>query len=148
MRPVLGLILVALATAPALGCGASQSGPNDIQRELASVDARLRGAWLLASFAPEMPLEPTMQALLGFQYERLLVTFDGHRLVADSPGIHADRAYQIAQVVGDDFKVVSYDDQGVPYESWCRFAPDGTLTVRSETPPWRGVATLHRAPGR
>lgn len=145
MRTVLAFAFVALTTATALGCGGSPAGPNDIQRELASVDARLRGAWKLASFAPEMPLEPTMQALLSFQYDRLVVRFDGKRFVADSPGLHADRAYQIAQVVGDDFKVVSWDDQGVPYESWCRFAPDGSLNVRSETAPWRGVATLHRA---
>jgi hypothetical protein len=85
-----------------------------------------------------------MQALLAFQYGRLVVRFDGHRLVADSPGIHADRAYTIRQVIGDRFQAVSYDDQGVPYESWCELMPDGTLQVRSETAPWRGIATLRR----
>jgi hypothetical protein len=145
MRRALVLVLVALGSAsPSLGCGGADHGPDDIQRALASVDARLRGAWRLVSFTPETSLEPTMQALLAFQYGRLVVRFDGHRLVADSPGIHADRAYTIRQVIGDRFQAVSYDDQGVPYESWCELMPDGTLQVRSETTPWRGIATLRR----
>lgn len=143
----LALLPASAAGALSLGCGGARGpGQADASAEaIASVDARTRGAWLLQSFVPDTPLEPMLQTMLDFQFGRLVIRLDGKRLVAESPGVHVDRAYRISEVKGDQFKLTSLDAQGVPYESTCMFLPDGRVEIHSTTSPWRGVALVSRA---
>ncbi|MEP7125682.1 MAG: hypothetical protein ABJE95_32430 [Byssovorax sp.] len=138
------LAVITLA-ATNLGCASAPPvAPADLAaRAVASAGAQLKGSWTLQSFRPETSLEPMLQAMLDFQYGRLKAVFDGQRMVADSVGIHVDRAYQISEVQGDEFKLTSFDAQGVPYEAICSFL-DGKLQVHSTTDPWRGYALLTR----
>jgi hypothetical protein len=82
--------------------------------------------------------------MLTAQYTTMAIRFDGKRVTADSPSVHVTRAYQIAEAYGDHFKLVSFDDQGIPYESACDFIGEAALELHSETDPWRGVATLRK----
>src|SRR5689334_22945452 len=86
-----------------LGCSGgkeARSPEAEAQAAIASVDSRIRGAWVLQSFVPEEPLEPMLNAMLQFQFGRLVVRLDGKRLVAESPGIHVERTYQITEEIG------------------------------------------------
>lgn len=142
--PAVALLLLGLAAA---GCGGVQDAPGPDAAAIAIRQAsdRLRGAWKLQSFQPETPLEPMLQALLQMQYQVLTVHFDGTRVRAESPGIHFNRPYEVKEANGDRFKLVSYDESGVPYESHCEFAPNETLVIYSQTSPWRGVGTMRRS---
>jgi hypothetical protein len=143
--------IVGIASPLAVGCSRgkdARSAESEAQAQAqaeADVNARLRGAWILQSFVPETPLDPMLAALLESQYGRLLIRLDGKRLVAESVGIHVDRAYRVSEIWVDRFKLSVFDDQGVPYESICTFLPNGTVDVRSRTSPWRGVALVSRA---
>jgi hypothetical protein len=148
LRPVhVAALVLGLAAA---GCGPSPgaSSPDVSAQAIAGVDARLHGPWRLAKFTPETPLEPMLEALVQFQYSSMVVRFDKARMRADSPGVHIDRAYRISEVMGDRFKLTSYDEQGVPYDTACNFVDGSTVEVVSMTPPWRGVAILRRAPAQ
>lgn len=135
---------VAVLALTGAGCAAKKIPPADLAaRAAVDADKQLRGSWTLQSFRPDVPLEPMLQAMLDFQYGRLTATFDGKRMVADSIGIHVDRAYQISEATGGEFKMTSFDDQGVPYEGICNFV-EGKLQVHSTTDPWRGYALLTR----
>jgi hypothetical protein len=147
-RIAAALLALFCAQSPLLtSCSRAKSAnqADGAAQAIADVDARIRGAWVLERFVPDTPLEPMLQAMLDFQFGRLVVRFDGKRLVADSTGIHVDRAYRISEVTGDQFKLTSFDDQGVPYDSICMFLSDGTVEVHSTTSPWRGVALVRRA---
>jgi len=131
--------------AGALGCGptaGSQSSAVDVTQETSK---RLEGDWRLIRFVPAEPLSATLQVMLDYQYQVMVVRIGGGRIVAESPGVHFDRRYEVREVQGDVFKLISYDEGGVPYQSWCRFEPDGIhLSVQSLSAPWRGNATLAR----
>jgi hypothetical protein len=143
------LLCAALGAASPLaqGCGgrAEARAPDAEARAVAEIDTRLRGAWVLQSFTSETPLEPMLEALLQFQFGRLVARLDGKRLVAESSGIHVDRAYRVSEVAGDQFKLTTYDDEGVPYESVCTFLPDGAVQIHSLTSPWKGMGLVRRA---
>lgn len=135
----------AVLAAQAGGCGSSASRGPDAGAAISSIDARLRGSFRLVRFEPEVPLEPMLASMLEFQYAHLVVRFDGKRILADSPGLHVDRAYEIRDPAWDRFKLVSYDEAGVAYEALCEFSGQEELIVHAQTPPWKGVATLRRA---
>ncbi|WP_437662361.1 hypothetical protein [Sorangium sp. So ce1182] len=143
------LLLVAGAAALAAqvaGCGSGAvQGSGGTAAEIASIDARLRGTFRLVRFDPEMPLEPMLASMLEFQYAHLVIRFDGDRILADSPGVHVDRAYEIREPAWNRFKLISYDEAGVAYEAVCEFSGEKELIVYAQTPPWKGVATLRRA---
>ncbi|WP_438021876.1 hypothetical protein [Sorangium sp. So ce233] len=142
------LLLVACAAlaAPAAGCGSGGAqASGGAAAEIASIDARLRGTFRLVRFDPEMPLEPMLASMLEFQYAHLVIRFDGQRILADSPGLHVDRAYEIREPAWNRFKLISYDEAGVAYEAVCEFSGEKELIVYAQTPPWKGVATLRRA---
>jgi hypothetical protein len=136
------VLLAALAGA----CAHGQEGPppDNSAQAIATVDARLKGHWKLDRFQPIEPLGPMLDTLLQFQYQNLAITLDGKRLVADSPGLHIDRAYQVKEAEGDRFKVVVWDDQGVPVESSCNFLQSGQVEASVRSDPWRGTATLRK----
>jgi hypothetical protein len=120
------------------------ASPDAAMVAKASAEARLRGAWKLRDFRPEKPLDPMSAAFVQFQCGNLVVRFDRGRFVAESPGVHVDRAFQIIQADGDQFRAVSYDDQGVAYDAAGTFVQADTLQINSWSEPWRGVATLSR----
>jgi hypothetical protein len=134
---------LALMVAP-LGCGHTGTPLPTDAIALAGADARLHGAWKLAGFRPERPLDPMIRAFVEFQYNTLVVRFEGGRLLAQSPGVNVDRSYRITEADGNRFKMTSFDPQGVPYDAVCTFVQPDTLEVSSWTEPWRGVATLQR----
>jgi hypothetical protein len=137
---------LALAAALCGGCGHGGARPPESSAAaIASIDARLRGTFHLVRFVPEVPLEPMLAAMLEAQYATLVIRFDGKRISADSPTVHVIRAYEILEPQGDRFKLVAYDEAGVPYESTCELSETGDLLVYAQTPPWKGVATLRRA---
>ncbi|WP_437497617.1 hypothetical protein [Sorangium sp. So ce1099] len=143
------LLLVAGAAvlaAQVAGCGSGGAqGSGGTAAEIASIDARLRGTFRLVRFDPEMPLEPMLASMLEFQYAHLVIRFNGDRILADSPGLHVDRAYEIREPAWNRFKLISYDEAGVAYEAVCEFSGEKELIVYAQTPPWKGVATLRRA---
>ncbi|WP_437805943.1 hypothetical protein [Sorangium sp. So ce1078] len=142
---LLAVACAAVLAAQAAGCGSSVSQGPDAAAAIASIDARLRGSFRLVRFEPEVPLEPMLASMLEFQYAHLIVRFDGERIIADSPGLHVDRAYEIRDPVWDRFKLISYDEAGIAYEALCEFSDQGELIVHAQTPPWKGIATLRRA---
>lgn len=139
------MVTLALAAGSALsGCGGAQAaGPSDAA-VIADLDTRLHGAWTFLGFRPERPLDPMAQAFVAFQSGNLTVRLERGRMIAESPGVHVDRAYRLHDVTGDQFKMTVYDEQGVPYEAVCTFTRPGVLEVSSWTDPWRGVATFQR----
>ena len=145
-RFLAALTAVVLAAAPACGGSQEPAGPDAAAMAIKAAGDRLRGNWKLVQFVPETPLEPMLQALLQMQYQSLTVIFDGTRVRAESPGIHFNRPYLVKEANGDRFKLVSFDESGVPYESQCEFGQGDTLVVYSQTAPWRGVGTMRRAP--
>ena len=131
------------------GCSSGLTGPTSAEVAAASIkatDERLRGSWRLVSFVPETPLGPALQAMLEFQYQALVIRFEGGRIKAESPGIHFDRRYEVREVKGDRFTLISYEDGGIPYSSVCEFGPNETLLIYSQDAPWKGVGTIRRAP--
>ena len=131
------------------GCSSAPTGATTAEMTAASiraVDERLRGSWRLVSFVPETPLGPALQAMLEYQYQAMVIRFEGGRIKAESPGIHFDRRYEVREVKGDRFTLISYEDGGIPYASVCEFGPNETLIVYSQDAPWKGVGTLRRAP--
>jgi hypothetical protein len=124
--------------------GPALSPAEQNARAVASIDARLRGPWTLQRFDPVTPLEPVLQGLLDLHKGRLVARFDGQRMIADSIALHVERKYQISEVAGGQFKLTTFDDQGVPYDSVCTFRDASTIDVSSASPPWRGVAVVTR----
>ncbi len=135
---VAGVLALALTGA---GCGAAPGGPADAFA-LARIDERLHGAWTLQSYRPATPLDPMAQAFVAFQYNNLTVRLDHGRIHAESPGVRLDRGYRLHDGYGDQFKLTSFDDQGVAYDAVCTFVRPDLLEVNSWTDPWRGVATF------
>jgi hypothetical protein len=137
---------LALALAGAVsGCGGAQAGGPSDAAVLADLDTRLHGSWRFLGFRPERPLDPMAQAFVAFQNGNLTVRLERGRMIAESPGIHVDRAYRLHDAAGEQFKMTSFDEQGVAYEAVCAFTRPDVLEVTSWTDPWRGVATFQRA---
>ena len=140
-------IAVVIATAFALaggGCGGAQTGGPPDAIVLARIDERLHGAWKLTGYRPATPLDPMAQAFVAFQYGNLMVRLERGRLLADSPGVHLSRSYRLRDGYGDQFKLTSFDEQGVAYDAVGTFVRPDVLEVNSWTDPWRGVATFQK----
>jgi hypothetical protein len=140
---------LALAAALAvLGAGCS-NGPaatpvDQKARAVAAVDVRLRGAWILQGFTPETALEPMLVPMLQFQFGQMVIKLDGKNMVADSPGLHIERTYQITDAQGDQFQLLTFDEQGVSYPANGIFVGDNDIRFRSTTTRWKGEGTLQR----
>jgi hypothetical protein len=137
---VTGLLL---AAALLVSCAGSHGGADDPARQIAAVNQRLLGTWLLVDFQPEVPLEPMLAQLLSMQMGRLTAQLDGGRLVATGLGVQATRTYRIDEASMDRFKLTLFDDTGVAYESWGDFQGD-VLRFESLTTPWRGRGSMKR----
>ena len=136
-RPCLGLV-VALAL---VGCSGTQSeaGMAEVQQQ---IQLRLDGPWRLTSYVPNETLSPAM--LLSLQTDSIVVTFDQGRVRTSSIGLQFDRGYRIMPVSDDSFRLYIRDDQGIEYESFCRFDDAGNLDFQTFTSPWTGRGRLQR----
>lgn len=136
---VLGLALALGGCKPREASAADQAAQ---QRQ--EVNQRLMGSWVLESFRPEAPLEPMLAGLLAAQFGNMVVQFDGQTMLASGVGVSTTRRYEITEAQFNRFKLVSYDDKGVSYETWGQFRNTGELWFDSRTPPWRGTGSLRR----
>jgi hypothetical protein len=126
------------------GCRHEGRPPRDLQAEAAASAAqRLQGRWVLVSFQPETPLEPTLQVLLNTQIERFFIDIRGSNISGQGPGITVTRTYQVGEAYGDHFKATVYDAYGVGLLSSCDFNGN-QLLVNSINAPWRGKAVFRR----
>ncbi len=143
---------LALVAAVALtGAACTNAPPIDPSQvnavAVAAIDARVRGTWVLQTYNPATPLEPMLAALLGFTLGQMVVTFDGQRAVATSPGVRAERTYRILQAQGDQFQILLADEQGISYQAAALFVDENNIRFQSYTSPWKGNGTLHRGGG-
>jgi len=126
-------------------CRHDERPPRDLSAEAAASAAqRLQGRWVLVSFQPETPLEPTLQLLLNTQVERFFVDISGSNIAGEGPGITVTRTYRVGEAYGDHFKATVYDAYGVGMMSSCDFNGN-QLLVNSINSPWRGRAVFRRA---
>jgi hypothetical protein len=145
-----GLLLLLVVAPAACGGGGSDQGQARSQAnaavETASIDARLRaGPWRLVDYRPDVPLEATLQGLLTMQMQSMVIRFDGGHILADSPTLHVDRAYQVTGAAGPIFKIVSPDVGGGTLTTSCEISDDGRqIQFRGETEPWIGTGLLRR----
>jgi hypothetical protein len=145
-----GLLFFCMIAATACGGGGSDQGQARSQAnaamETASIDARLRaGPWRLVDYRPDVPLEATLQAMLTMQMQSMVIRFDNGHLLADSPTLHVDRAYQVTGAAGPIFKIVSPDVGGGTVTTSCEISDDGRqIQFRGETEPWIGTGLLRR----
>lgn len=138
----------ALALSGAACTNAPPIDPSKVNAaSIAAIDVRLRGTWVLQSYNPATPLEPMLAALLGFQLGQMVVTFDGQRAVATSPGVHTERTYRVLQAQGDQFQIALMDEQGVSYQAAGLFMGENDVRFQSYTAPWKGNGALRRSSG-
>ncbi len=104
---------------------------------------QLKGTWVLVEFEPEVNFEPMLADLLQAQMDLLMVTFNGHEMTAEGPGINATRSYEVVQSLFDRVDIVIFGDDGSTYEMVGRYIGDD-LQFESRTPPWTGKGRLRR----
>ena len=127
-----------MLTAPlAVGCAASHSPANGV----ANANQRLSGSWRLQSFAPLVPLDLPLQAVLGAEVGTLVVTFNQGQFNAVGPGVNFSGRYLVQSAEGDQLTVVLYDPEGVPYHFSAQFAGN-LLHFESADKPWAGFGAL------
>jgi hypothetical protein len=137
------LFALGLSCALASACGGSQTPSRDPAAELASLQARLQGTWGLTTFRPAVPLEPMLQAFLSAQFNALVVRIDQGKLNADSPTLHYSEPYQLRDIIGTRFRMVTTSPS--TYASDCMLSPDGNeITFIGLIEPWRGEGVLRR----
>jgi hypothetical protein len=129
-------------------CGGGSAQPQSpVQQDTSAAQGRLTaGPWRLAQYVPNMTLEPSPQAMLTQQLRTMMVTFDGQMLHAQSPTLSLTRPYQLQNVAGLAFDLVSPDVQGGgTVTSHCELSDDGRrLTFTAQTEPWNGAGILER----
>jgi hypothetical protein len=140
------LLLFATAILLAIvSCGPSRSRAVDASEQARQeAGRRLLGTWVLVSFQPEDRLEPMFASLLAAQMGAMTVQFDGQQMAATGVGVATTRRYRVTQAGGDGLTVVTYDDQGIPYDAAGQFRGN-ELWFASLTAPWRGRGVMRRA---
>jgi hypothetical protein len=107
-----------------------------------NVERRIAGQWRLADYKADAALSPIL--LLRMRHEDLRVKFDQGRVQSATPNLELDRAYRVDDVQGETFRLFVIDPDGLQYENYCRFEPDGSVRFRTMTPPWQGEGHLVR----
>jgi hypothetical protein len=131
-----------LFTAPVwVGCGAAASTPAN---SVAVANQRLTGSWRLQSFAPEVPLDLPLQAVLAAELGQLVVTFNQSQFSAVGPGVNFNGRYVVTSAEGEQLQAILYDPQGVGHHFSCQFAGN-LLHFHIDDKPWAGVGALQRA---
>jgi hypothetical protein len=143
-----GFALLAALSLPLAACGGGGAQPRSpVQQDTSALQSRLTaGPWRLAQYVPNVSLEPSLAALLGAQIRTMTVTFDGQTLHAQSPTVNLTRPYQLQNVAGQAFDLVSPDMQGGgTLSSHCTVSDDGrSITFTAQTEPWNGAGVLER----
>src|SRR5450631_2056640 len=86
-----------LLSAPlVVGCG-QQSPANSV----ANANQRLAASWRLQSFAPVVPLDLPLQAVLSAEIGTLLVSFNQGQFSAVGPGVNFSGRYEVQSASGD-----------------------------------------------
>jgi hypothetical protein len=123
-----------------LGCGSS-STPAD---SVVSANQRLGGSWRLKSFAPSVPLDLPLQAVLSAEIGSLIVTFNQGQFSAVGPGVNFSGRYEVTSASGEMLSLSLYDAQNVRYHFSAQFV--GTvLHFQSIDKPWIGTGEFDRA---
>jgi hypothetical protein len=131
---VLGSLLLAVPLAA--GCG-----PQSPANSVASANQRLAASWRLQSFAPVVPLDLPLQAVLAAEIGTLVVTFNQGQFSATGPGVNFNGRYEVRSADGDQLQLVLFDPQGVTYHFSAQFAGN-LLHFESADKPWAGYGAL------
>jgi hypothetical protein len=129
-----------LLSAPlVVGCG-QQSPANSV----ANANQRLAASWRLQSFAPVVPLDLPLQAVLSAEIGTLLVSFNQGQFSAVGPGVNFSGRYEVRSASGDQLSLVLIDPQGVNYHFTAQFAGN-LLHFESADKPWAGFGALEHS---
>ncbi len=130
-----------LLAASAVGCGSKQSASS--ADTVSSAQQQLLGRWVLIRYQPDEALELMLANLLNAQIGVLTLEFTGQVMKAQGVGISTQRAYQVVEAAGNQFRLVLSDPDGVTYNIAGAFqGPE--LEFISQTSPWRGRGRLRR----
>ncbi|HEX3774901.1 MAG TPA: hypothetical protein VHV51_10585 [Polyangiaceae bacterium] len=129
--------LLALSSVLA-GCSAASGTPAS---SVVVANQRLTGSWRLQSFAPEVPLDLPLQAVLSAELGQMVVTFNQSQFSAIGPGINFNGRYVVSSADGEQLQVILYDPQGVGYHFSAQFAGN-LLHFHIDDQPWAGVGAL------
>lgn len=136
---VLAWLSLAAATPLLFGC-AGTAGSAD---SAAAANQRLGGAWKLQTFAPFVPLDLPLQAMLGAELGVLVVTFNQGQFSAVGPAVNFAGRYEVTSASGEQLSLVLYDPQNVGYHFTAQFAGN-LLHFQCNDKPWVGVGALER----
>ena len=129
-----------LLSAPlVVGCG-QQSPANSV----ASANQRLAASWRLQSFAPMVPLDLPLQAVLAAEIGTLVVSFNQGQFSAVGPGVNFSGRYEVQSASGEQLSLVLIDPQGVNYHFTAQFAGN-LLHFESADKPWAGFGALEHS---
>jgi hypothetical protein len=132
------LVVGSVLGAPlAVGCGAGQTQAGSV----ANANQRLSASWRLQSFAPVVPLDLPLQAVLGAEVGQLIVTFNQGQFTAVGPGVNMTGRYEVKSAEGDQLTLMVYDPQGVAHYFTAQFAGN-LLHFESTDKPWAGYGAL------
>jgi hypothetical protein len=95
----------------------------------------------LQSFAPVVPLDLPLQAVLTAEIGTLVVTFNQGQFNATGPGVNFNGRYEVRSADGDQLQLVLIDPQGVTYHFSAQFAGN-LLHFESADKPWAGYGAL------
>ena len=126
-----------LAVPVVISCGAGQTRAGSI----ASANQRLSASWRLQSFAPVVPLDLPLQAVLAAELGTLVVTFNQGQFTAVGPGVNMTGRYELKSAEGDQLTLMIYDPDGVAHYFTAQFAGN-LLHFESTDKPWAGYGAL------
>jgi hypothetical protein len=130
-----------LLAASAIGCGSKQGASS--ADTVSSARQQLLGRWVLIRYQPDEALELMLTNFLNAQIGVLTLEFTGQIMKAHGVGITTQRAYQVVEAAGNQFRLVLSDPDGVTYNVAGAFqGPE--IEFVSQTSPWRGRGRLRR----
>ena len=119
-------------------------GPQSPANSVANANQRLAASWRLQSFAPLVPLDLPLQAVLTAEIGTLVVTFNQGQFNAVGPGVSFSGRYEVQSASGDQLQLVLIDPQGVNYHFTAQFAGN-LLHFESTDKPWAGFGALEHS---
>jgi hypothetical protein len=119
-------------------------GPQSPANSVANANQRLAASWRLQSFAPVVPLDLPLQAVLSAEIGTLVVTFNQGQFNAVGPGVSFSGRYEVRSASGDQLQLVLIDPQGVNYHFTAQFAGN-LLHFESADKPWAGFGALEHS---
>jgi hypothetical protein len=135
------LCLLGFLAVGTLACGRKQGASSADM--VSSAHRELVGRWVLIRYQPEEALEPMLANLLNAQIGVMTLEFNGQTMKANGMGITTERAYQVIEATGTQFRLVLRDPDGVTYNVAAAFQ-GSELEFVSQTSPWRGRGRLRR----